>query len=542
MFWDVLDLPLENIDRIEVIRGPGGSVWGANAVNGVISIVTRKASETQGGLVSVLAGTSEQSAGTLQYGSRVGQHLAYRVRAKYRNQIRMRGLDSDSSGDDRHLVNGGFRVDQNFSSRDLLTLQGDLYGGNEGGPALVLQSVSAPAPIDTNLRVPLSGGTLQATWNHTHSDRSDVQLRSSFTRYKRLDILAEDRNTLNLDFQHHLAWGERQDIVWGAAYRFTESATRGNLQFSLNPPDSQSHLASLFFQDEVAVYPDRVSLTFGTKLEHDPYSGWNLMPSVRAAWTPTATRTLWTAVSHTMRTPSEVDVASRINFGGFSLPDGTPALASVVGNPHFAAESVTVYELGYRASVARHWSIDFATYFNDYTSQQSSEPAAPFFEALPQPPHLVIPLTYQNLGYGESHGLEFSANWKINDRWTLSPGYAFERIHMHVKPSSHDSTTPHEDEGSSPVHSAQFRSSFRLHKGLTWDAAAYFVDRLMDPAVPSYTRPDSQFAWQWSENFSLALVGQNLLRDHHLEFIDQTGSVEATQIKRSAYLKLTWTF
>jgi len=542
VFWDVLDLPLEDIDRIEVIRGPGASAWGANAVNGVISILTRKSSETQGGIVSALAGTSEQSVGTVQYGSRIGKNLTYRVHAKYRNQFRLPGLDSATGADDWHLLTSGFRMDRDFAARDKLTLEGDLYGGNEGGPAPVLQSVTAAAPVDMNLRVPLSGGFLQATWNHRHSDRSDLQAQLSFTRYKRLDILAEDRNTVNLGFQHHLAWGGRQDLVWGATYRFSESATHGNLQFSLDPPDSQTNLASLFFQDEVSLEPDRLSVTFGTKLEHDTYGGWNLMPSVRAAWNPTPDRTLWAAVSHAVRTPSEVDVASRSNFAGFSLPDGSPALSALLGNPHFDAEALTAYELGYRADLLPHWSVDLATYYNHYTSQQSTEPAPAFFEPSPQPPHLVIPITYRNLGYGESHGVEISSNWKIADRWTLSPGYAFERIHMHGKPGSHDTATPRENEGSSPVHAAQLRSSLRVRKGLTWDAAAYFVDRLSSPAVSSYTRLDSQLAWQCKENFSLALVGQNLLRDRHLEFLDQTGSVDSTTVRRSAYLKLTWTF
>ena len=364
----------------------------------------------------------------------------------------------------------------------------------------------------------------------------------SFTRYQRLDNLGEDRDTLNVDFQHHFAWEERQDLVWGGAYRYSESESRGSLKFSLHPANLNTHLGSLFFQDELALSPHRLYLTLGTKVEHGPYTKWNLMPSVRVAWTPNANQTIWAAVSHAVRSPSEVDTAGRLNFGGFSLPDGTRALAARVGNPHFDDEGLNAYELGYRISALRHVSLDLASYFSAYSTQRTAEPAAPFFEASPLPPHLVVPVTYQNLMHGESHGLEVAANWKVKDGWTLNPGYRFEQIHMHTSPASHDVVSVLEDEHSSSTHFAQLRSSLKLRSGLTWDASAYFVDRLAATSVPSYTKLDTQLTWEWKENVSLALVGQDLVKDHQVEFIDSTGSVRSTLVKRSAYLKLTWSF
>jgi iron complex outermembrane receptor protein len=542
VFWDQLDLPLEDIDRIEVIRGPGGSVWGANAVNGVISIMTKKAAQTHGGMVVASGGTLDQGLGTAQYGGRLGKNTDYRVYIKYFNQGYMPGFTLPSGADAWHVLRGGFRTDSSLSTKDTLTVQGDAYGGNEGVPTSILSSVTSPAPQNADTQVDLSGGFLQSIWNHVYSDRSATTLQMSFTRYKRLDALGEDRNIFNVDFQHHFAWGARQDTVWGASYRYTESDSRSSLLFSLNPASLDTHEASAFFQDEIALLPERLYLTVGAKLEQNHYTGLNLMPSARVVWSPSRVHTIWAAVSHAVRTPSAVDTSARINFGGFPGPGGTPALAALVGNPHFGDEGLNAYEMGYRTTVLDHLSLDFAAYYNTYSSEQTTEPAAPFFEATPPPPHLVFPSTFQNLMHGESHGFEVAANWRINDRWTLSPGYAFEQIHMHTSSTSQDTQSAFGNENNSPTHSAQLRSTLSLRKGLIWDASAYFVDSLAAGGVPSYTRVDTGLRWQWTEALSLSLVGQNLLRDRHLEFIDDTGSARSTLIKRSAYVKVAWNF
>ena len=193
-------------------------------------------------------------------------------------------------------------------------------------------------------------------------------------------------------------------------------------------------------------------------------------------------------------------------------------------------------------SLGEHVSLDFAAYYNDQYDQETTEPGAPFFESTPSPPHLVLPLINANLSYGESHGFEIATNWKVARRWTLSPGYAFEQIHMHLEPTSHDTTAVAAAEGSSPVNSAQLRSHVALPHALSWDASVYFVDRLTDPVIPAYTRLDTGLTWQWNKKSSLSLVGQNLLKDVHEEFVDSTGSAATTLIKRSVFAKFTWRF
>jgi iron complex outermembrane recepter protein len=541
VFWDVLDIPLEDIERIEVIRGPGGTIWGANAVNGVINIITKKAADTLGGLIVAGGGNVDQGFATTQYGGTLGKNTDYRVYSKYLNQPELPGLGGQMGGDGWHLLSGGFRVDSTISPKDNLTVEGNLYVGREGNPNLSLPSVTSPGMQASELAVNLSGGFLQLGWNHTFSARSDTIFQISYDSFERNDQLRENRYTLNLDFQHHFAWGERQSIIWGLGYRYSSSQTDGDLSVSLNPANFNTQIASSFIQDEIALLPDRLYLTVGTKLEHDYYTGFVLLPSVRVTWQPNAHQMFW-AISRAARTPASLDTAERLNFAGFPGPGGTPVLIGQIGNPHFRNEDLTAYETGTRTTLRKHLSIDFAAFYGAYTHQETAEPAPPVFETTPAPPHLFIPTILENLMHGESEGLEIAANWKVSDRWTLSPGYAFEEIHMHLDPSSQDTQSVAPAEGSSPVNSAQLRSHFVLPHNMAWDTSAYFVGRLSDPDIPSYTRVDTSLSWQYREGMSFSLVGQNLVRDEHIEFIESTGASLSTLIKRSAYAKFTWRF
>ena len=542
VFWDIVDLPLEDIDRIEVIRGPGASVWATSAVNGVVNIITKTASETPGAMVVAGGGTLDQGFGTVQYGGKIGSSTSYRAFTKYLNQDHFPGADGQSGGDGWNLARAGFRADSVLSTKDNLTLEGDLYRGREGNPHIGLSSITAPPIPIVFDQVNLGGGFLQTVWNHTLSDRSGTSLQLSYDEYERNDALGETRGTFDITFQHHLGWGSRQNFVWGVEYRYSSSHTVGSPIVALNPPNLKTSLFSSFIQDDIALIPDRLFLTVGTKVEHNHYTGLDILPSVRVAWTPSTKRTLWAAVSNADRTPAATDASIVSNLGGFTDMNGTPVALRLLGNPKLLDETTISYEAGYRMSLAERFSVDLAAYYNRQSDQLTVEPGIPFFEPTPAPPHLVLPLINENLSFGESHGIEVAANWKVTNRWTLSPGYAFEEIHMHLKPTSHDTDSVSEAEGSSPTNMAQLRSHLSLGHGLSWDASAYFTDRLTDPVIPSYTRADTGLTWQWNEKGSMSFVGQNLVRDRHAEFVDSTGSAGTTLIKRSAYAKFTWRF
>jgi iron complex outermembrane recepter protein len=542
VFWDTLDLPLEDIARIEVIRGPGGSVWGANAVNGVINIVTKSASQSKGALVVAGGGGVHREFATLQYGGQLGKSFDYRVYSKYFNEESLPAPAGGSLGDGWHSLRGGFRADATLSRKDTLTVQGDLYANREGSPTSALPSITSPAPLPVQDQQIVGGGFVQTSWNHTLSNHSATQLMLTFERYARGGMLGETRNLLDLDFQQNFGLGNRHSFVWGLDFRYTSFDTKGSLLGSLNPASAAKNLYSGFIQDEIAVVPGRFLLTLGTKLEYHYYSGLTTMPSARLAWTPNLANTLWAAVSLAERTPGELDTTFRANIGSIPASNGSYLLLSSFGNPHLKNEGMLAYEAGYRAAPAKSLSLDFAAYYNRYDHQETLEPSALFSEDTPAPPHMVLPLVYQNLMHGGSHGFEIFSDWRVSRNWILSPVYAFEQIHMHLEPLSVDFDEPLSAEGSSPVHSAQLRSHYVLPRGFSWDVSAFYVGRLRDPELPSYTRLDTQLAWQWKEDVILSFVGQNLLMNAQPQFVDDHGVARSSLDQRSAYAKFTWRF
>jgi iron complex outermembrane receptor protein len=398
---------------------------------------------------------------------------------------------------------------------------------------------------ELNVNNQLSGGNILGRWNHTFSSRSDTTLQFYFDDYDRSGPESDEtRRTIDFDFNHHFAWGTRQDVVWGAGYRRTWNRDIGTIDQAFNPPDATLHLFTIFVQDTISLQPDRLFLTVGTKVENNYFTGYGIQPSVRLAWTPSNNMTFWSAVSRANRTPAQRDTGLNAALVVFPDPGGssTPVEVILFGNPKFQSEHVLVYEAGFRAQPNGRLSIDASTFFNRYDHLESHKPGPEVFEATPAPARFVIPINFGNLIYGTTEGGEISANLKLTDRWTLSPGYAFLEMHLHTKPSSLDTSSVAEYEGSSPQHQVKLRSHMDLSHGLSWDASAYFVSELPVQGVAAYTRIDTQLKWKFSERADFSVVGQNLLQDHHLESLDGLTLVNSSLIKRSAYAKFTWRF
>ncbi len=549
VYWDTLDVPLEDIERIEVIRGPGGSIWGVNAVDGVISIFTKKASDTAGGMVEAEGGNQIQGAGTMQYGGKLGKDTDYRVFGRYFNEGAQEDLAGQNGADGWHMLHGGFRADSTLSSKDSLTVQGDLYSGREGEYGFYLPSITSPGLIAIPEEIDLSGGSLQSEWHHVYSERADSTLQVSYTRYTRGDPLEpETRDTVFLDYQNHFAWGGRQDIVWGLGYEYTTNDVKGSLTVFFNPPGRVLQVFNSFVQDEITLVPHRVYLTAGAKLEHNDYTGFAFMPSARVAWTPKNHDMFWGAVSRALRAPSQNDTNLVVNLGSSPGPNGIPILERFEGNPSFQNERMIAYEAGYRGSFSERFSIDVAAYVDDYSRLQTTEPSGSFFEPTPLPPHEVQTLTYENLMYGHIYGLEIAGNWKVSDRWSLRPAYALTKPYLHTEPASQDTVTAQFVSGATPDESVNLRSHFDFTKHLAWDVSAFFVAQLdhqgssSNVTIPSVVRLDSGLTWTARKRFSVSIVGQNLLRAQHTEFEDVFGSMQSGEIKRSVYAKFTWQF
>jgi iron complex outermembrane recepter protein len=543
VFWDAQDVTLDSIERIEIIRGPGAAVWGANAVNGVINIIARSAQDTQDGIATVTGGTLEHGSGMLRCGGLIGGRGAYRVFADSFQMGHFLTPDHQNAEDDWYRFHGGFRVDTNISSRDSLTIEGEAMRGNEGERATAVVSQLPPVNATLDLRNRFSGGDVLARWKRTTPSGSETSLQIYFDRSNRGDITyGFGLNTVDLDFQQQKLWGSRQDLVWGLGYRVNSDHTAATSRISFTPQDLNTQIFSAFVQDEIAIRPDRLYVTLGTKAEHEYYNGFNLQPTARVTWTPDNRSRLWADISGAQGTPSRVDTSVRFNYAAYPGPDNLPVLLTLFGNSNLTNELLTATEAGFRKQVSGKISFDSTIFFNRYRNLVSQEPGSPILETSPPPEHLLEPIILSNQIHGETHGIEMFANIKLADRWTISPGYAFLTMHLHRDAGSMDMSTIPQTEGGFPSQQGQLRSNVNLAWHWQWTTSAYFVGRLPAPGIPSYTRLDTNLAWQPSEQISLVLAGQDLVQGLHQEYSGPDLTQLPSLVPRSAYARLTWRF
>jgi len=542
VFWDSQNVPLDSIERIEVIRGPGAAVWGSNAVNGVINIITLSAEDTQGGSIAAGAGDTSVGPETIHYGGKARKLGAYRLSAEgfHINSLpTLAGLDGQ---DDWRLVHGGFRTDATISAKDSVTTEGEAYTGNAGEIAYFPVSLLPPQNATAALRDRYSGWNLLGRWNRSFTPGSQTSLQVYFDRTTRGDSTYNiGLNTFDIDFQHHLLWGARQDIVWGLGYRVSSDDVVPTLRISATPEGRSTQLFSSFVQDEITVRPDLVHLSLSARVEHNDYTGFTFQPSGRLVWTPDSKNSVWAAVSGADRTPARSDTSFRVNFEALPGPGGMPILVSLFGNPKQRNEHLTAFETGYRTTLTNGFSLDSTVFYNRYRDLVSIEPGAMRVETTPGPVHLLEPESFGNSLFGEAHGIETFANWKIASFWTLNPGYTFFSTHLHEFAGSLDGSIPG-TQGGSPDHQAQLRSTVSLPHNLQWNASAYFVNRLPAQFIRSYTRVDTGLNWHVGERVSLSLVGQNLLKDLHTEYSGPDSTVQSGQMQRAVYAKVTWSF
>ena len=538
VYWEALDLPLEMVDRIEVIRGPGGALWGANAVNGVINIITKHTSQTQGGLVTAQGG-SEDRVTSLMYGGKLGGDATYRLYGKYLNSSGLVDASGDATHDEENSGHAGVRIDWQPADRDTLTILGDIY---ENGARERLTSVSLldPFAAPANLLTHYTGGDVLGRWNHIFSDTSDMAFQFYFDRAATTSFgVATGTNTFDFDFQHHFAWGSRQDVIWGLGYRLIEDKLTGSVFGPVQyfPPSHNGQTFSGFFQDQLAIVPDRLRVTIGSKLEDDEYAGWQAEPTIRLLWTPSTHQTFWAAVSRAVRTPSIGEEGIVENFTALPGPGGLPVVVTVFGNPQFQAETLFAYEVGYRLEATKKISIDVASFYNVYKRLQTDELGAPFF-ALAPIPRIVQPITFGNRMDGHTYGIEPSITWTPTPFWKLTGSYSF----LHVALNNMSGNLLGDNAGDDPAHQFQIRSYLNLPGKFELDASAFHVSALEDPLVKPYTRVDARLGWMPAEKIELSLGGQNLLAPRRQESFADDALAIPTLVKRTIYAKLTWTF
>ncbi len=536
-YWETQNTFLQDVDRIEVIRGPGGAIWGPNAVNGVINIITKNASDSQGLLGDAGGGNVEQVFGDTRYGSGNGKGFTYRAYAMGFGWAPQYHFDGDNY-DDWHVGQGGFRMDWNANRRDTYRLQGDVYG-QDFGERVTPTTYNPPANYDLSGDASLYGGNILWSWRRVQGEGRDIQLEAYYAHDTRNELNFGDiRNTVDVDFVDSFAW-RRQDVTWG----FTLRASHGNevelfSGLTFTPPQRTDQLYQGFVQDEITLMQNRLSIVAGTKVLKTNYTGVLEEPTIRLLFTPSATQTLWAAYNHALRTPA--DVERDFNLSSFLeyASDGLPVFARFSANPNFRSEQLNGYELGYRSLASSHLYVDIATFYNHYGDAFSEDLlGAPYIETLPAPTHILYPAQFGNGLVASTTGGELTPEWRPEPWWRLRGSYSFLDMHVKKGRDSKDIGSAPIVQGSSPEHQIFIQNGFDLPKSINAEMQVRYVSKLPGIGVPSYWTGDTTVRWAASHHIQFTVAGQNLLQPHHVEFVYDPGP--AVAIRRSFYGEIT---
>jgi iron complex outermembrane receptor protein len=496
VFWDVQDVMLEDVDRIEVISGPGGTLWGTNAVNGVINVITRTAGETQGALIAGTGGNRE-SGGTVRYGGTLGMDGHYRIYGKYSDIDATARAGGSPVNDAMYKSQAGFRADWDRAG-DRVTLQGDAYSGEKAQPAPGTISITGVnRPLNP---VALAGFNLLGRWDHRLDGGSTVGLQAYYDHTERnvRGTFDDTLDVFDVQFQHSLKAIGAHSVVWGAQYRFGRDRIVNDDFVAFLPADADHTWSSLFAQDEISLLED-LRLTLGARIERNDYTGNEFLPSARLAWRFLPDHLLWTAASRTVRAPSRID-------RDFFFPaNGPPFLIN--GGPDFRSEVAHVYEVGYRGQPSPRLTYSATAFYTEYDHLRTLE----------IDPSLTF-LNFANEMEGRTSGVEMWGTWQAAASWRLSAGFTSLHKELRLKPGSDGLNGGVSAEGNDPDYTWHLRSTHNFSERWEFDAIARAVAELPLPAVPAYVAVDMRLGWKPRKDLELALVGRNLFDSAHAEF------------------------
>lgn len=534
VYWDAQEVVLEDVERIEVIRGSGGALWGANAVSGTINIITLPASATQGGMLSGGAGNYEHQ-GTARFGGELGETGHFRIYARDSAQSNFKQTSGIGAHDRHDLRSAGFRTDWDLHGGDSLTVQGDTYSGGSDHTGTAV-SLLPPYGTPAGYTIDLKGSNLLARWKSALSSTDEWALQFYYDTYERRYFnLGEQRNTADLDFQHRFRWGGWHDIVWGGGYRQTRDSMDNTFAVSYVPANRTDRVASAFFQDEIALNGDSLHLIAGSKFEHNGYTGFEVQPNLRLRWKIDERQTAWAAVSRAIHTPSRTDADSRV-VAVVVKPGATVFATRLQGNPAIQAEHVLAYEAGYRSQLTEQVQTDVAAFYSEHRHLMTIERGANF----PEAGYTVIPLVFGNRANATTHGLEWSGSWRPTGRWQFKAAWTWLKMNIRRDVNSTD-TSIESEVGRSPQNQLQFHALHSPVDNVDLGASLYYVDSLPSLNVPAYTRLDARIGWRIQRDLELSLTGRNLFDPGHPEFINTPGP-RTSEIPRSFFGGATWRF
>lgn len=541
VFWEQLNILMEDIERVEVIRGPGAAMWGINAVNGVINIITRAAKDSVGGFLAAGAGATDRALLGARYGAPISDRAHYRLSMKYLKRTEFATPAGGDAQDDWQSLGGFFRLDYDRSPEETLSLRGDVYrsGGSQTINAAFLSPIVRPIEDEVNS----AGGSAMLRWEKRPSEGNRTTVQTYYDYWQRDEYYGDGGyHTLDTELQQHWQLDAKNNLAVGAGYRLVRGENLAKANVSFVPEGKTTHLFSLFGQHEFQLVPDRWVATLGFRLQHNSYSGIEYQPSLRTIWTPSTRQSLWWSVSRALVSPSRAfhDVRFEFDPGPFA-PLG--AVGKLTGNPEAQAPSVWSYEAGYRTLFGTRLTLDFATFYSQLNHDFSVTSVPPFLEAGPLP-RLVIPLKYDNGLKGDSYGGEAVAGWSAMPWWQLNAGYGWLRTSIRPQTPQTvviDGLVDRANQGVSPRHQVHLRSSFELPARLSLDLALQHVSRLRATLISARTRLDGRLSWQFTRGGELSLGVANALDNQTLEFRPEDYSIPS-EVKRSVYTKLDWRF
>jgi iron complex outermembrane receptor protein len=512
LWWDVQDPVLEDIDRIEVIGGPGGTLWGANAVNGVINIITKQAAKTQGALVATSAGVNEGYAARTRYGGKLGENFAYRIYGSSNDWLPTVNASGARNYDEWSISQGGARVDWNTSQKDSVTFDGQGYSGRVRDVVQVFSPASATAAQMDSSGV-VHGGHALGRWKHAFNDRYLMDVLGYCDWSDRNNVLfAESRNLCDIEFQSYYSFTDRQSLTWGGSVMTTGENWNGTFTMGIVPAKQRVTTYGGFLQYDIALVPDKFRLIAGSKFEHNGYTGFEFQPQVRAVWTPGKQYTFWAAFSRAVRTPTRIENGLQYRVAQINSAPPPPTFLVYSGDPSVKSETLSASEFGYRYSRKEKFSLDATIYYNDYEHLIGlTAPEAAVIH--PSPFYVNVPEYFVNVGGGQTHGLEVLLKYSPVRRWTLSTGITELR-------GTSAASASHPAVATSAKQQVNILSKLDLTRNINLDAAYYYYDAIPN-ALPPVNRIDVGVSTKPINGFTFSVWGRNLLRDRHREAIPQ---------------------